>query len=200
MRNLLSQSWRIILALTKEDHAQALLEAQGKHGMVDTKFNVKQFLKDDEARNALLDHISSGYSVRAFVEEVGLPMRATTALNRALVRLKAPDPRFEEYQLAKHTRANQFAERMLEMVDKVEAGELTPQQASMMIKTLTWLAARLDPKRWTDRLQIDANLKLDTASSHLAAVREMATMVKADPVNRVIDVEPEPENFDGLLD
>lgn len=164
-------------------------------------FNTSGFMNDPEAFGELMAQISSGYSISAFVTETQLPKAAVVALNRALAKLKSPDPRFDDYQVARQARASQFAERMIDVVDQVEMGLLTPQQASMMTKTLMWLAARLDPSRWTERVQVDATVKLDTASAHLEAVRAMATMVRNDS-HPVIDVVPEVEadGFDHLLD
>lgn len=187
--------------MDSEERAQALYEAQGEMAMTTEKFNVKGFMADKEAFDLLLGHISSGYSVKAFVEEVGLPVAATIAINRALVRLKSGDVRYEQYEEARAARALQFAERLLNIVDQVETGMLTPQQASMMTKTLMWLAARLDPKKWSEKIQVDANLKIDSATAHLEAVRQMATMVKEGPMNgaKVIEAEVVDE-FESLLD
>ncbi len=142
------------------------------------RFPITEFLRDEEALEALFSSIALGNSVRQFCTEMSFPQSAITGITRALAKLKAPDPREEQYRIAKAARANQFADRMLDMVEQVETGVMTPQQGSFCVRSLQWLAERMDPEHFSGRIQVDANVKVDTATSHLEAVRMMANMVK----------------------
>jgi len=176
---------------------KALQDIRDKVPMPNTKgFDSHAFMVDVEAFEYLMDGISSGNSVRQICAGLSLPTTASIKLNRDLARLKAPDPRYDTYMAAKRSRAHQFADQLLDVTTKVEMEVMTVQQGAMVTKTLMWLAERLDPGQWSGRLQIDANLKIDTASQHLAAVRELATMVLGDDhgnviVGDVIEVTPQ---------
>jgi hypothetical protein len=169
-------------------------------------FQVDQFMKDEEGFDALLDSIADGNSVRHFCKELSMPVSAIVKMNRSLAALKAPDARYEAYQTAKQARAHHHADVMLDIIEKVTDGEMTSQQGTMCIRGLQWLAERMDPINFSGRIQIDANIKMDTASSHLEAVRQMAELVKADLPGTVIEgdvvevVTPEDEDPFGLLE
>ena len=149
-------------------------------------FDSHAFLNDSEAFDYLMDGISSGNSVRQMCAGLSLPTTANIKLTRDLARLKAPDPRFDVYMAAKRARAHQFADQLLDVTTKVELEVMTVQQGAMVTKTLMWLAERLDPGQWSGRIQVDANIKMDTATQHLAAVRELATMVLNDNPGNVV--------------
>jgi len=163
----------------EEELAKALQDIKDKLPMPTTAlFDHKAFMRDEEAFNTLMDQIAMGKSVRAVVADLKLPPHANVQLNRALVGLKAPDPRFYMYQEAKAARAAQFADQILDICHKVDMEIMTHQQGVMVSRTLMWLAARLDPGQWSDRIQVDANVRIDVQTQHLEAVRLLATMVK----------------------
>jgi hypothetical protein len=187
--------------------ATALEEWQEKYPLPDkAEFQVKQFMVDENAFEALMDSIAEGNSVRHFCMQLGMPTGAIVKMNRFLAKLKAPDPRYDTYMAAKGARAHHHADSMLRIIEDVQEGLLTTQQGVAMLKGLQWLAERMDPVTFSGRLQIDANLKIDTASAHLEAVRAMATMIKHDEPGvviqgQVLEVEtPDDEDPYGLLE
>lgn len=166
-------------------------------------FDSRAFMNDPEAFDYLMDGISSGNSVRQLCASLHLPTSANIKLTRDLARLKAPDPRFDVYMAAKKARAHQFADQLLDVTSKVEMDVMTVQQGAMVTKTLMWLAERLDPGMWSGRIQVDANIKMDTATQHLAAVRELASMVLKDQPGNVVQgdvIEVTPGDGDDLLE
>ena len=166
---------------------EALREIRDKLPMPNTAgFNSRAFMHDPEAFDYLMDGISAGNSVRQICAGLKLPTTANIKLTRDLAKLKAPDPRFDSYMAAKRSRAHQFADQLLDVTTKVEMEVMTVQQGAMVTKTLMWLAERLDPGQWSGRIQIDANIKMDAATQHLAAVRELAVMVLNDNPGNVV--------------
>lgn len=172
--------------MNKQERQKALAQAKLKNPL-GTGFDLKVFKHDEEAVEMLLDRISAGYSLRQFCLEVGLDKAAQSSIGRWLTSLKAEDEWGQEYELARRARATHFAERMLEIIEKVEEGVMTPQQGSMCVKSLQWLAERLDPEEWSGRVKIDQTVKLDATKAHLEAVRELAGMVKSGQRGSVID-------------
>jgi hypothetical protein len=198
-------NWRFIVERSEK---REILEAhQDKFPLPkNVAFNVQHFMSHAESFEALADSIAEGNSVRSFCRHLGMPVAAIVKMNRFLAGLKAPDPRYEVYMAAKRTRAHHHAQTMLDIIENVSDGVLTPQQGSVMVKGLQWLAARMDPDTFSDRIKVDARLKIDAASSHLEAVRQMAEMIQADGKGTVLQGEvvqidpPEDEDFYKLLE
>ncbi len=122
----------------------------------------------------LIDEVSCGGSVTYFARQHRVKH---SVLNAWLSRFKEGTPRFEEYAAARRARANAMADRMLEYVEQIGAGLISPPQGRVMIDALRWMAARLDPHIWGDKLHIDAKIQ-STTELHLAAVKQMADQVK----------------------
>jgi len=174
----------------KEELDRALQEIRDKHPLPSQdSFNAGAFMQDEEAWGALMDYVAAGNSTRAFVREIELPQAAITKLNRYLAQIKPGHPRYDSYMEAKTARAHQFAERMLDITEQVEMGVMTSQQGGMAVKALQWLAARIAPEHFGNRINIDANVKVNTADMHLEAVRMMSTMVIEDRPGNVYQGE-----------
>ncbi len=58
---------------------------------------------------------------------------------------------------AREDQADSVAERVLDTADKVEAGTLAPDAARVVISALQWTAAKLRPKKYVERLDIEQN-------------------------------------------
>ena len=70
------------------------------------------------------------------------------------------DPEFlNQYTRAKDESAHAHSERILEVIDKVLNEELNPNAARVAMDGLKWIAARMMPKRYGDR--VDVNLTGD---------------------------------------
>lgn len=171
-----------------------------------TSFPVLDFVNDEEAFDALLDSVARGNSVRQFCHEIGLPMSAGVKLNRYLANLKAPDEREALWKEAKRARAHHHADTMLNIINEVQLGTMTSQQGNTCIKGLQWLAERMDPDSFGGRIHVDANLKVDSATQHLEAVRQLAMMVKEDRPGHIYEgdvieeLPPPTEDPFGLLE
>jgi hypothetical protein len=77
----------------------------------------------------------------------------------------------DEYQAAKKAQAQYHAERIAEIADKVEDGRLDPASARISSENRKWVAARLDPSQYGDRIQADIAVT-DVTALHLAAMRD----------------------------
>ena len=70
------------------------------------------------------------------------------------------NPEFvEQYARAKDQSAHAHSERILEIVDRVLDSDVNPNAGRVAIDALKWTAARMQPKRYGDR--IEANLSGD---------------------------------------
>lgn len=157
---------------------KAIAKAKLEFPMPGHRTNIQTMTQDEELMDALFAHVTCGHSLKSFCDVCGFTPNVRLSLGRFLGKLKEGDLYFEEWEAAKKARAVHFADRMLEITEQVAAGEMTPQQASAALKGLQWLAARVDPEAFGDRMKVDQKVTMDTTEQHLNAVRAMAEMVK----------------------
>jgi hypothetical protein len=82
------------------------------------------------------------------------------------------DPeRSEAWRQAKEMAANYHADKVQEAAEDVVTGKLDPNSARAAIQAHQWLAARLSPRQWGDKLEVNANV-VDVTSLHLEALRQ----------------------------
>ena len=98
------------------------------------------------------------------------------------------DEQVKEYENARVIRASAMADRILDICDQVESGLLDAQQGKLIADNMKWIAARLDPHLWGDRIQIKAEVKT-SAEQHLDAVRQLSEMIKKGKEGVVIEGE-----------
>jgi hypothetical protein len=77
----------------------------------------------------------------------------------------------DEYQEAKKQQARYQAERVAEIADKVELGQLDPASARVAADNRRWVASKLDPSTYGDRVAMDVQLT-DVTAMHLNAMRD----------------------------
>lgn len=95
----------------------------------------------------ICDLITGGMSARAACVEVGVPMsRWMTWLHRGSVDA-------DQYARAMQGRAHALADEIVEVADTTD----DPQRARVRVDARKWTAARMDPKRWGDRLDVTSN-------------------------------------------
>jgi hypothetical protein len=84
------------------------------------------------------------------------------------------------------------ADQLLGIIEKVENGELMVPAARMMADNLKWMAERMDPELWGNKLQVRADIRT-SAEMHLEALRELAERMKAGDDRPVIEGQVEPK-------
>lgn len=135
---------------------------------------------DQAKAEQVIEQVWQGKSLRAAADVVGV--KAPTFL---LWADKNP-PIAEQYARAIAERATVHAERIESMVDKIESGEIAPDQGRVMLDALKWTASKLNPKRYGDRVQVDADMTLrvsiaDPARQLRATLLPAATAALAKP-------------------
>ena len=91
--------------------------------------------------------------------------------------LSADPERKEAWLEAKKLAADRYADQVAEAIDDVKAGRLDANSAKTVMSGAQWLASRLSPAQWGDRLEVNATT-LDLTQMHIAAMRERMKIVE----------------------
>ena len=93
--------------------------------------------------------------------------------------INADDQRKALWQEAKQQAANRYADQVAEAIEDVKSGKLDPNAAKTVMSGAQWLAARLSPSQWGDRLEVNATT-LDVTQMHREAMRQQMRVVSKD--------------------
>jgi hypothetical protein len=89
--------------------------------------------------------LKTGYSLRAICDMKGFPDRST------VTRWMETDAAFaSKCARARDMQADLMDDRILDVANKVESGELTPDVGRVVVSALQWRAAKLKPKKYGD--------------------------------------------------
>ncbi len=87
---------------------------------------------------------------------------------------------------AREARALVHVERMEDIANRVESGELDPKRASVSLQARQWLSSRMDQKIWGDLQKVQADIKVtDVNQVYLEQLKGL--MAKREP--KVINPE-----------
>ena len=168
--------------------AKEILEGVKERYPVPSANSAWHQLRDDpEFFQVLLESVSSGHSIADFARAVDLPAGRITAW---LARMEGPAQR--QYEHAREARAMIFADRILGYMEEVKDGTLPPAQAKYLTDSVMWLASRLDPQHWGNKIEVKGEIR-STVEMHLEAVRELAEKIKHGDRTPVIEGEVEPK-------
>ncbi len=99
--------------------------------------------------------IADGESARQAIAKAGI---SRTAFYAELAAEGSLLP--NQYARAMEIRADWHAQRIEDIADRVESGELAPDQARVAIDARKWTASKLRPKVYGDKLQVDQDTTL----------------------------------------
>jgi len=164
--------------------SEILAEVKSRYPLPGKDLYWKEIRQDPIFFEAVIDAVMGGQSVSTFARSFGLkPTRVCAWLATGL-----NDEQVKEYENARVIRASAMADRILDICDQVESGLLDAQQGKLIADNMKWIAARLDPHLWGDRIQIKAEVKT-SAEQHLDAVRQLSEMIKKGKEGVVIEGE-----------
>lgn len=105
---------------------------------------------DESVWPEFLERISNGEAVRVICKDKSMPSWSTVA------RKIAAEPEFEkQYRMALEFRGMLLAEELDEIYRDTRAGMLDPQSARVAADILKWQAARMTPKIYGDKQQVE---------------------------------------------
>lgn len=142
------------------------LTARGERGSM-------RAMLDTGVRDLILREIASGESMVAACKKTGV--------DRSVVYdVLKNDPDFaDRYARASDYRADTKADEIDAIAEAVRVGELAPDAGRVVIDAKKWIAAKLRPKKYGDRIQqdIDQTLRVIVDDPTSAAVTVTATVL-----------------------
>lgn len=108
----------------------------------------------DALQQELIDCVSQGESLHAWCKRNDFPY---TTLRRWIDNVPA---RKAEYERARIARAEWHVADIESMLTDVRNGSLDPSAARVIAENKRWIAARMDPHLWGDKVEINANVNI----------------------------------------
>jgi hypothetical protein len=103
-----------------------------------------------ETRQAILDRLAEGESLRAVCASEGMPGKSTV-----MEWLDADADFRTKYARAREAQADVLFEGMADIEDKVMCGELKPDAARVVLDSQRWRAEKLKPKAYGAKLDLN---------------------------------------------
>lgn len=118
---------------------------------------------DPDFAHQCIARIACGDSIRALAAEHDIPINTFWHW--------ITKDHGEDLKAARQAAAAAMADRMLELADQVEAGELNPKAAQTSASIRQWLASRYDRETYGDKTRVDLTAR-SASQLHLEALRE----------------------------
>jgi len=141
--------------------------------------------------DGVFDAISSGMALMEYCQVEDIPYTTVQGRMRRSPELTARLSR------AREARALVHVERMEDIANRVESGELDPKRASVSLQARQWLSSRMDQKIWGDLQKVQADIKVtDVNQIYLEQLKGL--MAKREP--KVINPEDADEMHTNELE
>ena len=132
------------------------------------KIRVDAAMETEEFWDKIFDTISSGVALFEYCQVEDIPYNVVQGRMRRSAELTARLGR------AREARASVHAERMEDIANRVESGELDPKRAQVSLQARQWLASRMDSKIWGDLQKVQADIKVtDVTKVYLDQLKEL---------------------------
>ena len=134
-------------------------------------------LKQDQFWDEFFFRIGNGESLRGVTNDLGIPFQTVWSA------IMIDEGRRATYEDAKMSRAHFHAAKIEEILEDVEAGKIEPQVARVSIDARKWLAAKMYPKFFSDRVQLQHDVTVDVRKQHIEELRRMNNTVQVDSID-----------------
>ncbi len=115
-----------------------------------------------ETADKICELIARGMSLRAICVSGDMPASGTVH------RWLAEHAEFQEqYAHAREEQADSFADEIVEIADSVPADNAEVAKAKLQIDARKWKAAKLAPKKYGDKLELDGDMRVRVESRSL---------------------------------
>lgn len=149
--------------------------------MSDTKRKAGRPSKySDEMAEKICELISSGMSLRTVCSQDGMPSAVTVCKW-----LSENDEFSKQYARAREEQAVSFADEIIQIADSVEPDSAAVAKAKLQIDSRKWLAARMAPKKYGDKQEIDVKSSDGSMRPSVRLNAEEFRKIAEDVLNKV---------------
>ena len=124
-------------------------------------------LREERFRSEFFFRIGNGESLRGVSRDLGVPFQSVWSA------IMADEKRVIRYEDARMSRAHYHSAKIEEILDDLENGKIEPQTARVSIDARKWLASKMYPKFFSDRLEVKHDLSVDLRKQHIKELRKM---------------------------
>ena len=111
--------------------------------------------------------IGNGESLIGVSRDLGVPFQSVWSA------IMADEKRVIRYEDARMSRAHYHSAKIEEIFDDLENGKIEPQTARVSIDARKWLASKMYPKFFSDKLEVKHDLSMDVRKQHIEELRRM---------------------------
>jgi hypothetical protein len=141
-----------------------------------------------ELAEQICNRLMDGVSLRKICEPAHMPDRGTVG------RWLSSNPDFAaEYARAREAQGDFMAERMLGVLDRVEAGEIAPDAGRVVVGGLQWMAEKLRPKVYSNKITLAGDAENPISSLALRLDQAIAKRER----HPMLDITPERAQTDA---
>ena len=133
-----------------------------------SRFNPR-FLMNKDFWEQFFFRIGNGESLRGVSKDLGVPFQTVWSA------IMSDEKRRATYEDAKMSRAHFHASKIEEILEDVETGKIEPNVARVSIDARKWLAAKMYPKFFSDKVQLQHDVRVDVRKQHLEELRRMTS-------------------------
>jgi len=126
------------------------------------------FLMNKDFWEQFFLRIGNGESLRGVSKDLGVPFQTVWSA------IMSDEKRRATYEDAKMSRAHFHASKIEEILEDVESGKIEPHAARVSIDARKWLASKMYPKFFSDRVHHQHDMTVDVRKQHLEELRRLS--------------------------
>ena len=131
-----------------------------------SRFNPR-FLMNKDFWEQFFFRIGNGESLRGVSKDLGVPFQTVWSA------IMSDEKRRATYEDAKMSRAHFHASKIEEILEDVESGKIEPHAARVSIDARKWLASKMYPKFFSDKIHLQHDMTVDERKQHIEELRKM---------------------------
>ena len=132
-----------------------------------SRFNPR-FLMNKDFWEQFFFRIGNGESLRGVSKDLGVPFQTVWSA------IMSDEKRRATYEDAKMSRAHYHASKIEEILEDVESGKIEPRAVKVSIDARKWLASKMYPKFFSDRVHHQHDMTVDVRKQHLDELRRLS--------------------------
>ena len=128
----------------------------------------RKSINNNKFWNEFFFKIANGESLRGASKDLGIPFQTVWSA------IMSDEKKRATYEDAEVSRAHYHASKIEEILEDVESGKIEPRAAKVSIDARKWLASKMYPKFFSDRVHHQHDMTVDVRKQHLDELRRLS--------------------------